>query len=293
MSNCHSGEVTPPKEHLAFPVDTTISMLHSLPSAVNESSGIEVLNGGLWTHNDSGDYPRLYQLSMETGKINKEVTLSNAKAKDWEDMAADEDFVYVGDFGNNGGKRQDLAIYKVAQTELLSEKEEVDAFKLEFTYPDRTDFKPKKYQHNFDCEAIISDGDSLFIFSKNHLDQQSRLYGLSKTEPKQVAHLKARFDTKGTITGAGIDTENKILGLVGYFYDLKGDGYAPFIWFFWDYPNHDYFSGKSQRVNLPVLMQVEGICFWKDGQFLISSEKSFFMPGKLMAIDARKWVGER
>lgn len=287
---CRSGEVNPPEAFLAFPIDTTVTILHSLPTKVKESSGIIVLNNTVWTHNDSGDYPQLYDVSLETGETSKMVRLKNADAKDWEDIAADDNFVYVGDFGNNGGRRQDLAIYKIPKHELKEGQENIGSVKLNYTYPDRTNFKPAKYQHNFDCEALISDGDSLFIFSKNHLDKHTRLYSLSKTASNQIAQLKQRFDTKGTVTGGGIDTKNNILALVGYYFDTEGGGYAPFVWFFWDYPNHDYFSGKSRRVNLPVLAQVEGICYWKEDKFLISSEKTSFLSGKLMVIEAGKWL---
>ncbi|MEM1123335.1 MAG: hypothetical protein AAGJ18_23040 [Bacteroidota bacterium] len=283
-----SGEL--PASFYNFPIDSTVQIIQSMPSDVAESSGIIVLNDQVWTHNDSGDDPILYEMSIESGELLQAVELTSAKARDWEDVAQDSQFVYVSDMGNNAGKRRDLAIYKTAKEDLLDGNSTSKATKLSIIYPDRTDYKPPAYQHNFDCEAILAMEDSLYIFSKNHLDKHCRFYSAANDLSEQTIRLKDRFHTSGMITGAAIDKENKVLALLGYNLNPKIGNFGAFVWLFWDYPDRDFFKGKSKRVNMPVIAQAEGIGYWKDGQFLISTERSRIMRGKLMVFDAKKWM---
>ena len=286
------GTPTLPASYYAYPMDSTVQVVQNISSKVNESSGIVFLEDKIWTHNDSGDEPYIYQVSPESGDVLRTVSLKEADSRDWEDIAIDTNFLFVGDFGNNGGKRRDLAIYRINRADLAGEKESVDAFKMDFTYPDRVDYNPPAYGHNFDCEAMISVSDSVFLFSKNHQDKHCRLYVLENDLPEQTAQIRDRIDTEGMITGAGIAIEKGVLALVGYNFNPQAGHFGPFVWFFWDYPNNHFFKGKRKRVNLPVFAQTEGICYWKDLKFLISSEKSGMTDGKLMVIDAEQWVNE-
>ena len=283
-----SGEL--PASYYNFPVDTTIEIIQTFPSVVDESSGIIYYNGNVWTHNDSGDDPLIYEMSIESGEILNTIEFENAEARDWEDMTQDDQFIYVSDMGNNAGKRQDLAIYKSDKADILDGNTEANAIKLSVTYPDRVNFRPKAYQHNFDCEAILSLEDSLYIFSKNHLDKHCRFYTAAKNLPNQVLNLKNRFDTQGMVTGAAFNKEANILALLGYNFEPEDESFGPFIWLFWDFPNRNFFSGKSRRINMPIIAQAEGIGYWKEGKFLISLEKSRIMKGKLMVFDAKKWI---
>jgi len=292
LGACKNGGRALPASYYSFPIDTTIQIIQSLPSAVKESSGIIFWKDHIWTHNDSGDDPNLYELSIETGEIFRTVTLENAKARDWEDIAIDSQYIFIADLGNNGGKRQDLAIYRVNQAEVLATEKSVQAFKIKVKYPDRTDFKPPAYKHNFDCEAILADKDSIYLFSKNHLDKHCRLYSLAKDLPEQTAILKDRFDTKGMVTGASTDAKNGVLALVGYNLNPDIGYFGPFVWLFWEYPGNQFFRGKSKRINLPFISQAEAITYWKDGQFIIGTEQTALMGGKLMVFDAKKWIDD-
>jgi hypothetical protein len=85
-------------------------------------------DGTFWTHNDSGDGPRLFHLS-KTGALLGEVTLQGATAVDWEDIAIRGHTLYVGDIGDNAAQRPDIAVYKVAEGA-------ANATKLTLRYPD-------------------------------------------------------------------------------------------------------------------------------------------------------------
>lgn len=290
--SCRPKEGKLPDSYYTFPIDTTMQIIQTLPEEIKESSGIIAFNNHVWTHNDSGDDPVIYEMDIESGAILQTINLEGATARDWEDIAQDSQYIYVSDLGNNAGKRRDLAIYKTSKSDVLDSSASATATKLNITYPDRTNFKPPAYKHNFDCEAILAFEDSLYIFSKNHLDQHCRFYSLSNHLPNQVAKLHDRFDTKGMVTGASINKEKNVLALLGYNLDPDAGYFGPFVWFFWDYPNRDFFKGKSKRINLPVIAQAEGISYWKEDQFLISTEKTRLMDGKLMMLDAGKWVKE-
>ena len=86
-----------------------------LDTKLAEISGLEKLEENLFVaHNDSGDGPYLYFLNgngelLKTHLLNR--CLSNV---DWEDIAYDgQNTLYVGDFGDNGNKRDDVCIYRI------------------------------------------------------------------------------------------------------------------------------------------------------------------------------------
>ena len=121
-------------------------------------------DGLIWMINDSEGNPYLYALDTATVKIVKRVRLADAENVDWEEIAQDESFVYVGDFGNNDGSRKDLRIYKISKSDLDDTLAVPEI--IQFSYPDQTDFTPAPYDTPFDCEAMISAGDTLQLFTK-------------------------------------------------------------------------------------------------------------------------------
>lgn len=269
-----------------YPTDSTLQIVTQLPSIVDESSGIINWNNAIWTHNDSKNQPALFEVTPKDGTLKKTVTIANLENIDWEEVAQDDQYVYIGDFGNNKGTRKNLMIFKVAKQALLAGKvERVDT--IAFHYPDQTDFTGPKHDHNFDCEAMIVVKDSIYLFSKNFRDKHSKLYSLPTTPGQYAAKLNDRFNVKGNVTGADLNEADGTVALCGYYFD--NGNFLPFVWLLWDYPGQSFFKGKQQRVNFPMLAQIEGICYDKDGQFYISSESSLLTKGQLYRFDARKW----
>lgn len=163
--------------------DTAITptFIANLSTVVNEASGLLWWNKKPWTHNDSGGQPAIYSINKSTGDTTKTVILTNALNKDWEDIAQDDKYIYIGDFGNNAnGNRTDLKIYRIKKADVKN-KTAVKASVINFSYSDQTDFTPKGSNNtNFDCEALIAYNDSLFLFSKDWVDNKTRLYKLPK-----------------------------------------------------------------------------------------------------------------
>jgi hypothetical protein len=73
----------------------------NISKKVDETSGIIIYQGSFLTHNDSGGKPILYRIDTLTGKIIGKIEITNAKNKDWEDIAQDKDYIYVLYFLNN------------------------------------------------------------------------------------------------------------------------------------------------------------------------------------------------
>lgn len=287
FSACKDKTISPNFD-TSYPVDTSIFVLNTLPYSIRESSGLACFDNSIWTHNDSGDDPVVYCLDINNQSLIRQTTLLGIQNIDWEEFAQDSQYLYIGDFGNNVGNRQDLVIYKLPKTEL--KKDTTSNFEqIEFQYPDQTNFNNTAYQHNFDCEAMIA-LDDLYLFSKNHQNYQSRLYRLSKIAGNYTPELLDTFNAKGTITAASIDKKENVLVLSGYKYDTQNSSYNPFLWIFWDYPENQFFKGKSQRVNFPFDKQIEGISFLGEGIFIISSESEHLGLGALYLFDSKKWT---
>ena len=95
--------------------------------AINESSGIvrSYTNPNcFWTHNDSGDKPRLFLVNRD-GKTVARVGLSKAKAIDWEDIAihivGDDAHLIIGDIGGNTQSRKHVTLYVLREPKLTTD----------------------------------------------------------------------------------------------------------------------------------------------------------------------------
>lgn len=141
----------------------TFELSHEL----REISGIESLGKDkLVAINDGGNPNTLYVLSFE-GKLEKTVKVVNAENVDWEDIASDSEYLYIGDIGNNLNKRKFLCIYKVKKSDVLNDTE-VKAEKITFSYQEQTSFPPSKAERFFDAEALFHRDGKLYILTKTN-----------------------------------------------------------------------------------------------------------------------------
>lgn len=248
----------------------------NLPEKVNETSGLIHYSGSLWTFNDSGGKPELYKINKETGKINQKIFLENAENYDWEDITQDDEYIYIGDFGNNRGNRKDLKIYKIAKKDISAKKKkaEVEAEVIEFAYNDQTSFEIKNRKNNFDCESLISYGDSLIIFTKNWVNGKTRMYKLPKVPGKYKLEPVDSFDADGLVTGADFNAKTKELILLGY------KDYLPFMFLFQGFNGQSLNTGQVYRINFRRMKnaQTEGIIWLNDETIVFSAEQTSEFP---------------
>ena len=264
-----------------------------LNNELNESSGLQVLSGQLWSHNDSGNDPVLFRLDSASGQTVQRVRLSNATNVDWEDLAADANYLYVGDFGNNFGSRRDLRVLRVARTALGPGADSARAQVISFSYPDQTDFTSRLNQHNFDCEAFFVAHDSLHLFTKDWGDFKTRCYTVPAAPGTYVAHLKATFNTNGLVTAADINPAGTTAALLGY--DTRSG--AAFVWLLSGFGGTNYLAGNKRRLELPSVLQVgqvEGLAFASRNRLLISNERLatpiVTVPAQLYGLSVGRWL---
>lgn len=261
-----------------------------LPEEVKETSGLFFHNGRLWTHNDSGGQPILYGLDTTNFEVVQRIKLVNAKNKDWEDVCTDGENVYVGDFGNNKGKRKNLRIYIFPLSEIPAEGDaEITVDSIRFSFADQTEFKHEKHAHDYDCESMYATNEALFLFSKGWATGTTRLYRLAKTPGTQVAEVVNGFDSKGLITGADYDRENGILVLVGYVKQV----WLPFLYLIYDFDDMGT-NLPNRRFELHNYLghQTEGICFYADGKCYLTAETSSTTTSRVFTIDFRKRIAK-
>ncbi len=265
LSCNHQDRIIPDVSDFAsIQLDTVQLQLNKL---IEETSGLVKIDSTFWTHNDSGGQPALYQFDPVTGEIERTVYVNQAKNVDWEDLTHDDQYVYVGNFGNNFGNRKNLGIYKVSIESMMT-NDQVDAELITFSYPDQEKFY-SGYNHNHDCESMIAYGDSLYLFSKNWKDKQTKLYSLPKSPGDYSAKLLSSYDVRGTLTGATLSDSLDRLFLLGY---NAGDGFDPFVWTISDWLGTDFLSGDKERVNILNRRQTEGILMSDDETLYISAE---------------------
>ena len=245
----------------------------TLDHKVNESSGLLMLHDQLITHNDSDEEPELYVIDEKNGAITRTVRLTNVENHDWEDITADENFIYIGDFGNNLGSRKNLMIYKISIKEFENTKtDSLEAEIINFNYANQTEFNPARFNSNFDAEALISYKDHLYIFTKNWETKDTDVYKISKNPGSYSIDKIDTIKTDGLITGADFDVENnRIL--------LTGNGVpTPFVIEISDFKNDQFSNGKIIKHQLePKLggsIQIEAITKKETGKFYLSSEQS-------------------
>lgn len=136
-----------------------------LPLELREISGLEQLDSEHFVAiNDGGNQAEIFVIDKE-GKLLKTVRVLGAENEDWEDLASDGTFLYIGDFGNNLNKRRNLCVYKVALKN-IRENKEVEAEKIAFSYADQQDFPPGPDTRRYDAEGFAYHAGKLWIFTK-------------------------------------------------------------------------------------------------------------------------------
>jgi hypothetical protein len=241
-----------------------------LPTIVKETSGLLFLNGKIITHNDSGDAANLYEIDSLTGNLLRTININNATNIDWEDISEDETHIYIGDFGNNNGDRTDLKIYKILKSDYV-DNISISAEVILFSYEDQTDFTSKPNNNNFDAEALIIHESSIFIFSKNWTDLQTRVYKIPTTIGTYSAAKVSTANVEGLITGATIHNNNILL--CGY--DASAIPFLIYITSNRNTGDHLFNSGFDKHYLASELgqgNQVEAITSFDNGKFYISRE---------------------
>lgn len=225
------------------PATTSSEESHYLSEGHEDTSGIIFWNGRFWLINDSG--PRnMYGLLFEDVKNIETVPLGDVPKRDWEEITQDDTHIYIGDFGNNYGSSTSLRILRFTKASILAGDPQMDV--INYTYSDQQDLKsPGSNQTDFDCEAFLVRGDSIFLFTKQWTSEQTSMYLLPNEPGDHVAQLQQTYDVQGLVTGLVYLEDMDLLVFTGYSSDM-----APFLYLFYDFEGVDFFGGNRRKVGL-------------------------------------------
>lgn len=270
----------------------TIEPLASLKldGILAETSGLIFWENRLWTHNDNGD-TKIYALDTLYGRIIQSYPLNGIKNTDWEEISQDEDYIFIGDIGNNSGNRDDLKIYRSGKRSILNNSAVFDS--LCFTYSDQEDFTPAANDSDFDCEAFVVSKDSIYLFTKEWVSNGTSVYSLPKTPGKYMAKPRSSFNVNGLITGAVFIEKERIIVLTGYSERLQ-----PFIYLLYDFNGSDFFGGNKRKIDLVLpYHQIESIATTNGIKYFVTNENFLLAPiintpQKIHMLDLHAFLGD-
>lgn len=240
-----------------------------LSDSLKETSGLTFLIDQLYTFNDSGNTNEIFEIDKNNGKILKKFK-TNFPNKDWEAITNDGESLYIGDFGNNAGKRKDLSIYKINPFRVQnSERVSSDYEKIQFNYSEQKDFAPIYLNHDFDAESMIFLDGNIHLFTKEWASKNTSHYIISiqSTENQTISKLES-YETGFVVTDASY-FEGKLY-VVGYTKKAK-----VYLMVFEENQDGLFFSKPLKKYKLGSALtigQVEGIAVNKDGIY-ISNER--------------------
>lgn len=258
-----------------------------LPKNLSEVSAVQVAakSDWIWMLQDSGNATELYALD-KSGTLKNTLKITNAPNIDWEDLTSDPSGnLYIGDFGNNANKRQDLCIYKLTQSDLEKTTALVSQ-KIGFYFPEQTEFPPKKSGRIYDVESFFYYNNHFYLFTKNRSSKSSgttALYEVPNQDGRHAAKLISTFDTCDAfnhcaVTSADISPDGKKVVLLS----------SSYVWIFTGFTGNNFFSGKSEQIDLESFTQKEGICFTGNNKLLITDEREKKNGGYLYELDLSK-----
>lgn len=234
--------------------------------SVRESSGIAAsrLNQDrFWTHNDSGDRPRLFSFDIGGNHLGT-CRIEDSAAVDWEDIAAFEwdgkGYLLIGDVGDNLALRKYVALYLVVE-----ESPDVEIWRVaqtvKFTYQD----KPH------DCESIAFNPltRQVFLITKDW-ELTSKVFALEWPEKPSTEILKATH--VATLPYPGVTAM-----------DISPDGQRAIVLTYSDAIEYSKleeeswaqtFSRNGRLIKMPKRRQGEAICYALDGWTLFLTDEA-------------------
>lgn len=256
-----------------------------LPEELEESSGMVFYPPNRIVHiNDGGNRPAL--ISTDTiGNIIQNYCIPGAENQDWEELCKDtKGNLYIGDFGNNRNAREDLRIYKLPSDKVFKGEDDYLLELIEFQYEDQMRFPPRRKNRNFDTEAMIHIGDSIYLFTKNRtrpFTGYTYCYKIPDTPGYYIAEKVDSFYTGNGpkevdwITASTFRENPRTLILLGY----------NKMWMFYYFEGTKFFSGKHNVLYFNTFTQKEAITFKNQNTLFLSDEKNNRNDGLLYELD--------
>ena len=160
----------------------------------------------LWTHNDSGDRPRIFAL-RPGGSVLADLDVPGAEAVDWEDIAIRGRELYLGDIGDNEHSRSSIDVYRVPEPRVPASGSTAPATRRELRYPDGS----------HDAETLLVDpGSGDIAVVTKELDGRSGVYVArgSSTTMRRVARLA--LGPGALATGGDVSADGRVIAIRTY-----------------------------------------------------------------------------
>lgn len=255
---------------------------------ITESSGLAAgraagNEGMLWTHNDSGDIPRLFLLS-ERGTVKATYRVDVPFATDWEDMCSfeldGEPYLLVGDVGDNGHQRKRVTLWLIPEPEF--EAERTSAFPQKIKPTRRIDVA---YADGpWDCESVAFDPVRREVVLVTKVDPRRPPVGRAgvyvfalpdeatppeRVEPivvERVAELSLRITTAADVSPDGLRCIVATYGDAWQYVRQPGESWAEAL------------ARPGTVVELGPRGQSEAIAFAADGQTIVLTAEGVGKP---------------
>jgi hypothetical protein len=225
--------------------------------------------GRYWTHNDSGDAPKLYATD-ESGADLGAFLLVGAHAVDWEDMTSavidQENVLLVGDMGDNDRTRGEYFLYGAREPCALpgsgGEGLLPVLIRVAFVYPDGP----------HDCEALGVDPvtKDIYLVTKAMLGSCA-VYRLASEDWLQAGDRPLEVERMAKLSISRVTSM-----------DFSPDGTRAVVLTYGDAyeyvraPNDswkDAFQRPARRIVLPKRRQGEAVCYDSQGRHLVLSSE--------------------
>jgi hypothetical protein len=228
---------------------------------IAESSGIAVGTVGdrLYTHNDSGDIARFFELDRSCNTV-ATILLPGVQARDWEDISRGPGgTLWLGDIGDNSGIRgRGILVHKVAEPAAAARgtvRERPVSYRLRYA----------DGPHDAEALLVHPRTGQLIVVTKSFAG--GTVYGAQlplRTDRPNVLRRALRVAVP-EVTGGDISPDGRHVVLrnytAAYEWDVKGDDVVAAL------------RGEPKRIPLPASGQGEGISYTPDGEGLIISSE--------------------
>jgi len=230
-----------------------------LTDGILESSGLCAAPeaGTYFTFGDDGQQPIVYQVDA-TGQQVGQFTLG-APNHDWESLSRDNRGNYfMGDCGNNNSDRRNLAILR------FRPEQPTKVGKINFSYPDQTEFPPNKSERNFDCEASLWHDGQVYLFTKDRAQSTTcKVYTVPETPGTYKAKLITKLAIPGQVTDATLAPSGRRLVLLARqeLFILDGNSWDAIL------------KATPRHISLKGAGQTEGAAFKNENTLLLTTEQ--------------------
>ena len=244
---------------------------------IDESSGLarSLLNpDAFWTHNDSGDIPRLFLIDR-SGQTLARLVVEGAQAIDWEDIASfkhgPHSYLLIGDVGDNAAKRELYTLYIVREPQIDRETRQpvVDNIRPLITIP----FTYEDGPHNCESIAVDSSEGKIYLVSKER-SHECNVYELplpmEEVTEQLVARKVARLDiSRTTAMDISPDGMRAVVLTYGDAYEYVRDKDETWV---------EAFARKGRTLRMPPRVKGESICYGADSKTLYLTSEHAFQP---------------